>query len=91
MVSITGDELSVGAEIYVDGVHIGTMEKRIHDATSLYSNPGDIFASANIQAPDGKHEFLFISVDQKIIRKKLTVRNENYWDINFYKLTIRDN
>lgn len=88
MVLISGDELAVGAEIFADGVYIGTMEKQVQTWTSKYATAGDIFASANVQAPFGEHEFLFISVDQKTIREKIRVRFENYWDIDFYEMKI---
>jgi hypothetical protein len=102
---ISGDSQAVGAEIYVDGQKVGTMEKYVYVGSTskdlvvvereknlqqrLGIKPGDIFSGTEISIPTGKHEIMFVNKKGKHLKKDIVIQGESYIAVDFAKMIIQ--
>lgn len=77
-VIITGDSTSVGAQILVDGLQVGVMERHV-----MSYGPDRVFGAAFVKIDRGARSIEFISTQADTVRFETVIEGETYWGMSF--------
>jgi len=91
---LTGDSVSISAEVYLDNKLVGTMQKYVPNGET--SNVGSTtspafstpFTSLSVNAANGVHIVSIIGKDGKTLTTRVNLTGEAYLSVDFQKMKI---